>query len=245
MTATCHSTADSGQVRLNVRELSIRFGGVHAVSNVSLSLLAGEIHGLIGPNGAGKTSFIDGITGFYRPHSGRVSLDGREVTNCTPDQRVQLGMVRTFQNFELFEDLTLRENLSVARHAHGRERPRVEDVAAQVGIDESLPLSIESLSHGSRRMATVARALMSAPSVLILDEPGAGLTREEAELLSGVLRSLADDGMALLLVDHDMSLVLQASDRVTVMASGVELASGTPEAVRANEAVRTAYLGEI
>jgi branched-chain amino acid transport system ATP-binding protein len=226
---------------LSASSVNLAYGGVHAVIDVDLSVQAGEVHGLIGPNGAGKTSFIDAITGFERPTSGSVSFKGDDISNWPAARRVHAGIVRTFQNLELFRDLSLYDNLLVARIP---SRPvDLQEVIEPFGLSAYLGQPVQEMSHGQRRLASIARAMMTGPTVLILDEPGAGLDSDETRALSEALKEIASRGPAILLVDHDMGLVLSTCDRVTVLDNGCVLATGSPDAIRANDEVRRAYLG--
>jgi sulfate-transporting ATPase len=243
---------------LEVRGLSVRFGGVHAVADVSLELRAGEVLGLIGPNGAGKTTLIDAITGFVRAR-GEVCLNGVSIERWSARRRACAGMGRSFQSLELFESLSVRENLRVASE---RRDPgayvsdlvwpqRAPLTAAAVlalrefGLEPDLDRRPEELPYGRRRLVAIARAVAARPSVLLLDEPAAGLDDEESAELGRLIRRLADEwGLAVLLVEHDVGLVMRVSDRVVVLDEGRQLAEGPPEEIRRDRAVIAAYLGE-
>jgi branched-chain amino acid transport system ATP-binding protein len=240
---------------LQVRGLSVSYGGVRAVRDVDFDLRAGCITGLIGPNGAGKTTCIDAITGFA-PATGSVMLNGREVAGSSPSRRARAGLTRTWQNAELFEDLDVRQNVTAAAEWPSflellgqiflRRRPpaaAVQDALDLVGVADLADRSPAELSLGQRKLAAVARAVAARPSVLCLDEPAAGLTTTESSLLGGRLRAIADDGLALLLVDHDMDLVLSICDEVTVLDFGMVIFRGPPEDARRDPAVVRAYLG--
>ena len=235
--------------------VSVSFGGVHAVVDVDLEVQPGQLVGLIGPNGAGKTTFIDAITGFVSAQ-GRVEVDGEEVTGLPPHRRAQRGLVRTWQSVELFDDLTVGENLLVAAHRPSVWRslrelvsppdagtaeivPALELLGLQATVDE-LP---GDLSQGERKLVGIARALVARPRLLCLDEPAAGLDTHESEELGRRLRGLVDGGQSMLLVDHDMGLVLGICDEIVVLEFGRVIARGAPEAVRRDERVVTAYLG--
>jgi sulfate-transporting ATPase len=250
-----------GRVRaqaLTVDGVSVSFGGVHAVQGVSLDVQPGEVHGLIGPNGAGKTTLIDAITGFNKPSAGRVRVGELEVTNAGARRRVRAGLARSFQSLELFDDLTVQENLAVAcesprpwRYLLDLVRPgRIRLTAAAVDALHQLELEDvandkpDQISFGRRKEVAIARAIAGAPSVLLLDEPAAGLDDHEAAELAELIRRLADErGIAVLLVEHKIDMIMSISDRVTVLVGGAILTSGTPEEVRANPAVLDAYLG--
>jgi ABC-type branched-subunit amino acid transport system ATPase component/ABC-type branched-subunit amino acid transport system permease subunit len=245
---------------LAVEGLTVRFGAVTAVSDLSLSVAPGEIVGLIGPNGAGKTTFIDAVTGFVAPDSGTISLAGRPVTRMSADARVGAGMARTWQSLELFEDVSVLENLLVAAESDGHRwwdgltgllrpgRPRLAGAAAaavaEFGFEEDLARLPSDLSYGRRRLAAIARSVALRPSVLLLDEPAAGLTSEESLELGRLLSRLARSwGMGLVLVEHDVDLVMGICDRVVVMNFGAVIATGTPRAVQEDQRVIDAYLG--
>jgi branched-chain amino acid transport system ATP-binding protein len=240
---------------LQATGISVSFGGVRAVVDVGLQVGEGRLVGLIGPNGAGKTTFIDAISGFVR-YRGSVELDGNDLTRLPPHARARLGLARTWQSIELFDDLTVRENLLVASHRPSIWRTIGETVSlpdpgtAEIGPALEL-LGLESvanelptdLSQGQRKLVGIARALVTRPRLLCLDEPAAGLDTHESEELGQRLRQLADAGQAMLLVDHDMGLVLGICDEVTVLEFGKVIAHGPAEVVRRDEAVITAYLG--
>ena len=240
---------------LSARDISVSFGGVHAVVDVDLDVEPDQLVGLIGPNGAGKTTLIDAITGFV-PHRGTVSIDGRDVTGSKPHVRALRGLARTWQATELFDDLTVRENLTVAaRHPTMLETIKelfsnqVSDVEA---VDEALEwlslgefadtLPIE-LTQGQRKMVSVARALSARPKLLLLDEPAAGLDAHESVALGHRLRDVVNRGIPMLLVDHDMGLVLRICDQLVVVESGRVIGRGTPAEIRENPRVVEAYLG--
>ncbi|MEP6623085.1 MAG: ABC transporter ATP-binding protein [Acidimicrobiia bacterium] len=243
---------------LEVVELGVDFGGLRAVDDLSLSVDADRIMGLIGPNGAGKTTTIDALCGFV-PAQGQIHLGTDRIDGQPPHRRARAGLVRTFQSVELFDDLTVRENLLVAaitprwwsslvdavaphRSARGVE---VEFALDLVGLGALAGERPEALSHGQRRLAGVARALANRPRLVLLDEPAAGLDPTETAALGHVLRTLPDVGIGVLLVDHDMTLVLDVCDDITVMDFGRVIASGSPDAVRRDPAVVAAYLGGV
>ena len=235
--------------------LSVHFGGVRAVDEVDVVVEEGQLVGLIGPNGAGKTTFVDAITGFVR-YTGRADLDGRDLAGMPPHARARRGLARTWQSTELFDDLTVRENLMVAA-----ERPSWPALAAElVGrpagddavTDEALGLLAigsladampSELTQGQRKLVGVARAIAMQPRLLCLDEPAAGLDTHESGELGRQLRQIADAGTATLLIDHDMGLVLTICDRIVVLEFGKVIAAGTPDEVRRDPLVVKAYLG--
>jgi branched-chain amino acid transport system ATP-binding protein len=245
-----------GTPALTVANLTVRYGGVVALHDVSVQVADREIAGLIGPNGAGKTTFIDCLSGFTAAASGRVELAGEPIDALSAHDRARRGLVRTFQSLELFDDLTVRENLLVASVPAGRgsffadlfrSRPTepevVGDVLRQLGLDQVAERRPDELSNGQRHLVALARALVARPSILLLDEPAAGLDTRETSELADVLRSLRDSGVAVLLVDHDMSVVLGVCDTVHVLDFGGIIACGSPSEIRNDPMVISAYLG--
>ena len=221
---------------LVVRDLSVSFGGVHALQNVDLEVGQGELVGLIGPNGAGKTTLIDAVTGFVR-FTGRVELEGEDIGSLSAYQRARRGLSRTWQNTDLFDDLEVGENVAVASGSSS------EDALGLVDLSWAADAMPDQLPEGTRKLVGVARALSGHPHLLCLDEPAAGLDAGESEELGRTLRELADRGQSTLLIDHDMGLVLGICDRVVVLEFGRVIADGPPEAVRQDERVIAAYLG--
>jgi branched-chain amino acid transport system ATP-binding protein len=240
---------------LEARGVSVSFGGVRALVDVDVRVEPGQLVGLIGPNGAGKTTFIDAISGFVR-YRGSVVLDGRDLGGKAPHERSRLGLARTWQSIELFDDLTVRENVAVAAEhpsawaalrevfsLRGERTEQVDNALRVFGLEgrsESMP---DELSQADRKRVGVARALAAGPRLLCLDEPAAGLDSLESEALGRHLREIADRGTATLLVDHDMGLVLSISDYVVVVEFGKVIAHGTPDVVRSDPNVIRAYLG--
>jgi branched-chain amino acid transport system ATP-binding protein len=240
---------------LQARDIGVSYGGIQALAEVNLTVAAGELVGLIGPNGAGKTTFIDAITGFTA-HRGTVRLGDTDLTGMPAHARARAGLARTWQSGDLFDDLSVGENLAVAAEspswwrslARTLRRPggmpaSVRDALDRVGLTASIDASPLSLSQGQRKLVGVARALAASPAMVCLDEPAAGLDTEESAELGTRLRSVADEGTAMLLVDHDMGLVLSVCDRVVVLEFGRVIAAGPPGLVRDDPAVVTAYLG--
>ena len=221
---------------LVVRDLSVSFGGVHALQNVDLEVGQGELVGLIGPNGAGKTTLIDAVTGFVR-FTGRVELEGEDIGSLSAYQRARRGLSRTWQNTDLFDDLEVGENVAVASGSSS------DDALGLVDLSWAADAMPDQLPEGTRKLVGVARALSGHPHLLCLDEPAAGLDAGESEELGRTLRELADRGQSTLLIDHDMGLVLGICDRVVVLEFGRVIADGPPEAVRQDERVIAAYLG--
>jgi branched-chain amino acid transport system ATP-binding protein len=240
---------------LSTTALSVHFGGVRAVDEVDVVVEEGQLVGLIGPNGAGKTTFVDAITGFVR-YTGRAELDGRDLAGLPPHARARRGLARTWQSTELFDDLTVRENLTVAaerpsflslaaelvgRHAGGHPAAeRALELLDLGSIAEAMPAE---LTQGQRKLVGVARAIAMEPRLLCLDEPAAGLDTHESENLGQRLRQIANAGTTTLLIDHDMGLVMTICDRITVLEFGKVIAAGPPDEVRRDPRVVTAYLG--
>jgi ABC-type branched-subunit amino acid transport system ATPase component/branched-subunit amino acid ABC-type transport system permease component len=246
--------------KLVISDLSVRYGSVVAVSNVSLTVEPGKILGVIGPNGAGKTSLIDAVTGFTKPTTGTIALgDSAAVEKWPAAKRARAGLGRSFQSLELFEDTTVIENLRTASDPHDLKsyvldlvypaRPSLpaEVIAAieEFGLSAELERKVQDLPYGRRRLLAVARAVATLPSALLLDEPAAGLSEEESRELAELVRRLADDwGMGILLVEHDMNFVMSVCDDIAVLDFGVKITQGPPSVVRNDRAVIAAYLGE-
>jgi ABC-type branched-subunit amino acid transport system ATPase component len=237
---------------LDVRQVSVSFGGLQALSEVSIDVQVGHVTGLIGPNGAGKTTLFNVITGLLGPNSGWVELDGRDVTRRKPHQRARLGIGRTFQRLETFGSLTARENVLVAAEmrrgwSHDRKRsPSVvaDEILERVGLQEVAEDRVDRLPTGTARLVELGRALATQPRVLLLDEPSAGLNESETATLGSLLREVAGTGLAVLLVEHDMSFVMGTCERIHVLDFGRIISVGTPTEVQGDETVRAAYLGE-
>ena len=235
-----------GVPALDVSGLTVRYGGVVAVSDVSLRIEPGAIVGLIGPNGAGKTSVIDAITGFAEAR-GVVRLEGRRLDDEKPHSRVRAGMARTFQSLELYDDLSVEENLSVA--VVGTDRPYRSQAVSRaldlVGITGLRERRAGELSQGERQLVSIARACVASPRVLLLDEPAAGLNSAESVVLGERIREISRTGTAVLLVDHDVRFVMDVCDPITVLDFGKVIAVGSPEEIRADQTVAAAYLGSM
>ncbi|MBE01919.1 high-affinity branched-chain amino acid ABC transporter ATP-binding protein LivG [uncultured Marinobacter sp.] len=249
---------------LEVKNLSMRFGGLLAVDQVSLEVKEREIVSIIGPNGAGKTTVFNCISGFYRPTGGKILFRGQEIQG-KPDYKIsRLGMVRTFQHVRLFNSMTVVENLLVAQHRHlntnllaglvrtpdyrAREKKSLERARywlERVGLIDLANREAGNLAYGQQRRLEIARCMVTEPTLLMLDEPAAGLNPAETRDLDQLIVSLKEDyNISVLLIEHDMSLVMGISDRINVINQGRPLASGTPEEIRQNDDVIKAYLGE-
>lgn len=247
---------------LETDNLSIAFGGIKAVDSVSLSVEPGKIHSIIGPNGAGKTTLFNLISGLYQPSSGRVKLGGEDVTGLPPEQLARRGLSRSFQNLQIFFRMSALDNVMVGRHRHektsmlghlfslpsvraenARSRAASLTLLDRVGLADLANKEAGSLSYGALKRLEIARALATEPRILLLDEPAAGCNAIETEEIDRVIQDVAKSGIAVLLVEHDMRLVMRISDTVLVLERGKALVSGTPDAVRNDPRVITAYLG--
>ncbi|MCM3568242.1 ABC transporter ATP-binding protein [Neobacillus mesonae] len=247
---------------LFVEELTKDFGGLRALSGISFSVEPGKIVGLIGTNGAGKTTCFNVVTGFSKPTSGRVMVDGTDITGKPSHQLARKGVIRTFQQTSLFGKLTVYDNVRAGLHRHRgssaldvlfntrkyREdekkiNQQVDNVLVQLGLMGRSGIQADELSYGEQKRLAIAVALISKPKYLLLDEPAAGLNPQETSELSSSLASLRSDQFGILLVEHDMKMVMEICDYIVVLASGKLLAKGTPEEIRTNTAVIEAYLG--
>lgn len=249
---------------LSVKDLSMRFGGLLAVDGVSIDLDEKQILGIIGPNGAGKTTVFNCISGFYTPTGGSIALRGESIAGLGSHKVACKGVVRTFQNVRLFKRMTVLENLMVAQHQKARvsvlaglfntssfRRQEAEAIERSmhwldyIGLRDFANREAGNLAYGHQRRLEIARCMITEPRVLMLDEPAAGLNPQEKIDLQGLIRQLRDQyGVAILLIEHDMGLVMGVSERITVMEYGKPIAHGTPEEVKNNERVIKAYLGE-
>ncbi|WP_341268927.1 high-affinity branched-chain amino acid ABC transporter ATP-binding protein LivG [Morganella morganii] len=249
---------------LQVSGLTMRFGGLLAVNNVSLELNQGEIVSLIGPNGAGKTTIFNCLTGFYKPADGQILLRGKPVQGLSGQAIARLGMIRTFQHVRLFREMTVIENLLVAQHQHHKsgllaglltlpsfrrdQREATERAVMwldRIGLTALANRQAGNLAYGQQRRLEIARCMVTWPDILMLDEPAAGLNPKETDDLDALIAELrAEHGVSVLLIEHDMKLVMGISDRIYVVNQGTPLASGTPAAIRNHPDVIRAYLGE-
>jgi branched-chain amino acid transport system ATP-binding protein len=249
---------------LEVREVSKAFGGVQAVTKTSLDVATGELVSVIGPNGAGKTTLLNMISGFYHADRGQILLGGGDITHAAPSRIAELGVARTFQNIALFRGMTVLDNLMLGRHVHMKtgvfgafvywglaqkeevvHRKRVEDIIDFLRIQDLRRRPCGSLAYGLQKRVELGRALALDPKVLLLDEPMGGCNHEEKEDMARFILDVNEEwGTTIILIEHDMGVVMDISDRVAVLDMGLKIADGTPDEVRANPQVIKAYLGE-
>jgi branched-chain amino acid transport system ATP-binding protein len=232
--------------------VSVRFGGISALTSVTFDAAPGQITGLIGPNGAGKTTTFNVITGLEQPSEGSVEILGTDEGRLRPHHRARLGLARTFQRLEVFGSLSVRDNILTGAEFHrswardaADPQKTTDEVLAQVGLEEVAHLRVDSVPTGTARLVELGRALATRPRLLLLDEPGSGLDESESEALGGLLAGLAQSGLAVLLVEHDVGLVMNICQRVHVLNFGAVIASGTPSEVQGDTAVQAAYLGGV
>ena len=235
---------------LETDDVVVRFGVLEAVSHASIRVEAGRVTGLIGPNGAGKTTCFNVITGLQEPTSGKVIFEGVDITGRSPFKRARMGIARTFQKLEAFNSLSASENILVAaeqRRAWDKSKfdPKVvcDEILERVGLTDVANFMVGTLPTGTARLVELARALATNPRVLLLDEPSSGLNEEETEEMASLLRVLVADGLAVLLVEHDMSFVMGTCEYIHVLDFGRIIATGTPAEVQADTTVQAAYLG--
>lgn len=246
---------------LRLEKITQRFGGLIALDSVSLEVASGGVTAIIGPNGAGKTTLFNAISGFRTPTEGRILFSDEDITGSPPQEVAQRGLVRTFQLVQLFETLTVLENVKVGRHLHttgglasallpfgSRPAEAQVDAAArsllrQVGLEAQAETLANALPYGQKRLLEIARALAAEPKLLLLDEPAAGLNRGETTRLADLIRTIAAHGVTVLLIEHDMSFVMNVADRIAVLDFGKLIAQGTPAEIQKNKGVIAAYLG--
>jgi branched-chain amino acid transport system ATP-binding protein len=234
---------------LRASSVSRSYEGIRALQSVTLELQSNEVVGLIGPNGAGKSTLVNVLSGFDRPDAGTVELRGQDVTSWPPHRRGRRGLARTFQHSHAFRGLSVRENVEVSALGVGVRRReaarRADALLARLGLDRYASAPASALAHGDERRLGVARALATEPAFVLLDEPAAGLVEAEVPDFAALVRTIADDhGAGVLLIDHNMALVMETCDRIQVLDQGSVLAEGTPAEIRGNLDVAAAYLGE-
>lgn len=255
---------ESSPPKLHVNNISLSFGGIRALQQIDFKVQQGEILAVIGPNGAGKTSLINSINGFYTPQEGAIVLDGRNITALPPYKRAQLGISRTFQNIALYTNMTALDNMMAARHIHMKSnlltgalfwgparneeikhRRFVEEIIDFLEMEAIRKTIVGNLSYGLRKRVELGRALALEPTLLLLDEPMAGMNVEEKEDMARFILDIHErQGMTIMLIEHDMGLVMDISDRVVALDFGRKIAEGTPDEIKQNEAVIKAYLGQ-
>jgi branched-chain amino acid transport system ATP-binding protein len=248
---------------LEIANVSLRFGGVSALQEVSFAVAPGELAAIIGPNGAGKTSLLNCISGVYRPQQGAVRFDGREVTRMKPSARTRLGIARTFQNIALFKGMTVLDNLLIGRHCHQktgvlagglfyglgqkeeiRDRERIEEIIDFLEIQPIRKQLVHTLAYGLQKRVELARALALEPRLLLLDEPMAGMNAEEKEDMARFIVDVSEErGTTIVMIEHDMGVVMDLSHHVVVLNFGRKIADGAPAEVQASREVQLAYLG--
>lgn len=252
------------EIVLQAKNISIVFGGLHAVENFSITIKEGELVGLIGPNGAGKTTVFNMLTGVYTPTTGTIELKGQDVTKLTPHERVKIGISRTFQNIRLFKRMSVLENVKVSSNVHmkysifdgifktkkywaeeDKATAEAKEILEVLGLSEYEEEEAQNLPYGKQRKLEIARALASHPAILCLDEPAAGMNPTETEELMETIKIVREKfNTAILLIEHDMKLVMGICEWIKAISFGKEIATGTPDEIKANKEVITAYLGE-
>ena len=250
--------------QLEVKDITLRFGGVTAIKGVSFNVEQSTIHAIIGPNGAGKTSMLNCISGVYRPQEGHIVYDGQDISALSPYARTGLGLARTFQNIALFKGMTVLDNLLIGRHTHQKSgllaggvyygsgqkeeivhREYVEDIIDFLEIESIRKKIVGTLAYGLQKRVELARALALEPKILLLDEPMAGMNAEEKEDMARFVIDINEDrGTAIVMIEHDMGVVMDISNRIVVLNFGQKIADGTPDEVQRDSQVQKAYLGQ-
>jgi branched-chain amino acid transport system ATP-binding protein len=248
---------------LDIQDVSLSFGGIQALSHINLSVRAGDLYAIIGPNGAGKTSLLNCISGFYKPDSGRVFFRGRDLAPLRPDQVARVGIARTFQNVELFRNMTVVDNMLLGRHNHflsgflanaflgyrdreeSENRRKVEEVLDFLEMEKWRKYLVSSLPYGVQKRVELGRALCQEPALLLLDEPMAGMNLEETEDIARFILDIHEElGTTIVMIEHDMNVVMDISQRIAVLDFGVKIAEGGPVEIQRNPEVQKAYLGQ-
>ena len=248
---------------LDVNGISLNFGGIRALNDVSLSVEEGELYAIIGPNGAGKTCLLNCISGFYRPQRGSIKFKGSDIVKLRPDQVAKLGIARTFQNVELFSHMSVIDNMLLGRHNHfrsgffrnaiygyrsdeeARHRRKVEEILDFLEMEKWRKYIVSNLPYGVQKRVELGRALAQEPRLLLLDEPMAGMNMEETEDIARFIIDIREElGTTIVMIEHDMSVVMDISDRISVLDFGEKIAEGKPEKVQKDPEVQKAYLGE-
>ncbi len=248
---------------MEVKDITVKFGGLMATSQITMDIEQGQIHSLIGPNGAGKTTMFNVITRVIKPNEGDILFDGESLLKLKPHEIIQSGIARTFQNLEIFKMMTVRDNFLVGEHVNintrltneifqtkralseeSKSNDKASQIAEFLGLKNRLNSLTGMLPYGLQKMVEIGRALISSPRLLLLDEPAAGLNPSETDFLKEVIREIKAQGITILLVEHDMSLVMDISDYITVMNFGKKIAQGIPKEIKSDPEVIKAYLGE-
>lgn len=248
-------TRSEGDPILEIKNISKHFGEVRAVDDVSLRITPGEVHSIIGPNGAGKTTMFNLVTGTLRPTQGTVTFDGEDITGKSLDERARLGMSRVFQSAEIFPELTIKENMRLAMQATEQSlnpfkrkktghSHQAEQLLEEMTFGESLDTSVSNLSHGDKKRLEIGMALGTDPEILLLDEPTSGVSQEDSERIIDQLKRMTQD-TTVILIEHDLDIVMDISETITVLDGGQRIAQGVPEEIQNDDKVKEAYLGGV
>jgi len=251
------------QSMLKINGIAISFGGLHVLSDINIDVYKNTVHGIIGPNGAGKTTLFNIITGIYKPDTGTIFMEGKEMKSIKPYQLVPMGISRTFQNIRLFKGMTVLDNVLIGQHIHtptpvvsillkGKKAKQAEEKAREkaiealkfVGLEDKINENVAGLAYGQQRLVEFARALAGEPKIILLDEPAAGMNPTEKANLLNIIARLKEKGYTFVLIEHDMKLVMNICDKISVLDHGKVISQGKPEEVRNNPDVIRAYLGK-